>query len=73
MKYDDLINHILGNSIAYIKEYEKKDKLDEEEKGILLGLWIDLDSINNQLSIENQKTNYDIKGIMYKLEMLRNK
>lgn len=73
MKYDDMIVHILGNSIAYIEEYKKKEKLDYEEKGILLGLWMDLDSIVNQLIIENISTKHDLKFIMKELEELRNK
>lgn len=73
MKYDDMIEHILGNSIAYIEEYKKKEKLDDEEKGILLGLWMDLDSIVNQLIIENISTKHDLKFIMDELEELRNK
>lgn len=72
MKYDDMIEHILGNSMAYIEEYKKKEKLDDEEKGILLGLWIDLDSIVNQLIIENISTKHDVKFIMKELEKLRN-
>lgn len=73
MKYDILIEHILGNAKSYIKAYEQKDNLDQEEKGILLGLWMDLDSINNQLLIENLETKHNIKEIMNKLETLRNK
>lgn len=72
MKYDDMIEHILGNSMAYIEEYKKKEKLDDEEKGILLGLWMDLDSIVNQLIIENISTKHDVKFIMKELEKLRN-
>lgn len=72
MKCDDMIEHILGNSMAYIEEYKKKEKLDDEEKGILLGLWMDLDSIVNQLIIENISTKHDVKFIMKELEKLRN-
>lgn len=72
MKYDDMIEHILGNSMAYIEEYKKKEKLNDEEKGILLGLWMDLDSIVNQLIIENISTKHDVKFIMKELEKLRN-
>ena len=57
MKYDELIKHILENSEVYIEEYGKKGKLEEREKGILQGLWFDVDSIKNQLEIERINAN----------------
>ena len=73
MKYIDLIKHILGNSITYIDEYSKKEKLDEQEKGILLGLWMDVDSIKNQLEMENLEIDIDLAKIMDDLQELINK
>lgn len=52
MNYKELIEHVIGNAIVYTEEYSKKEKLDEYQKGILNGLWMDVDSINNQLEIE---------------------
>ncbi|MBE6158435.1 MAG: hypothetical protein E7159_01260 [Firmicutes bacterium] len=52
MDYKALIKHILGNSESYLREYSKKEKLSDIEKGILQGLWMDVDSINNRLEIE---------------------
>lgn len=71
MKYDDMIEHISGNAIAYIEEYKGKEKLNDEERGILLGLWMDLDSIANQLIIEGISTKHDIKSIMEELQKMR--
>lgn len=68
----ELIEHILGNARIYIKEYEKKDKLNDEEKGILLGLWMDIDSIKNHLSMEEIDININLDEIMDKLQTLRN-
>ena len=52
MDYKELIEHILGNANSYLAEYKKKEELSEYEKGILHGLWMDIDSIKNQLEIE---------------------
>ena len=52
MNYKELIEHVIGNAIIYAEEYSKKEKLSEYEKGILNGLWMDVDSINNRLEIE---------------------
>ncbi len=52
MNYKELIEHILENARTYLKEYSKKEVLTDYEKGILQGLWMDVDSINNQLGME---------------------
>ena len=52
MDYKALIEHILRNSESYVCEYSKKEKLSDIQKGILQGLWMDVDSINNRLEIE---------------------
>lgn len=70
MKYKELIEHILGNSYAYIEEYSKKDKLSDIEKGVLLGLLMDIDSIKNQLEMEELKIDIDLEEIMSQLNKL---
>ena len=68
MNYKELIEHVLRNSEAYIEDYSKKDHLEDFEKGILHGLWMDIDSINNQLFIE--KTDADDPKIIEEVEKL---
>ena len=75
MKYDELIKHILENSEVYIEEYGKKGKLEEREKGILQGLWFDVDSIKNQLEIERINANAEnnkntLESILKELQKL---
>ncbi len=72
MKYKELIEHVLGNAETYIEKYKDKEKLEEVEKGILLGLWMDLDSIKNQLIIEELEIDIDLDDIMNKLQELIN-
>ena len=72
MKYDELIAHILSNSIRYLEEYDNQE-LTEREKGILLGLWMDVDSIKNQLTMEQLETSYKLDKIMEDLQKLINK
>ncbi len=52
MNYKNLIDHVLGNARIYLKDYSKKATLTDYEKGILHGMWMDVDSINNQLETE---------------------
>lgn len=56
MNCKDLILHILGNAKAYIEEYQNIDFLDDEEVGILQGLYFDVDSIKNHLEMEKLDT-----------------
>ena len=72
MKYIDLIKHILINSITYIEEYSKQESLSEIEKGILIGLNMDIDSIKNQLSMEDLEIDIDLDKIMNDLQKLIN-
>lgn len=71
MNYEKLIEHILGNSYAYLEEYEKKEKLEDVEKGILEGLWYDLDSIKNQLEMD--RLDADDKEIIREIKRLEKK
>ena len=66
----ELILHIIGNSEAYINEYDKKDSLTDKEKGILLGLWMDLDSLNNHIRDNDIKVDINIEELMNKLTNL---
>ena len=52
MDYKELIDHILGNARAYLEDYSKKESLDDYEKGILKGLWCDVDSINSHINMD---------------------
>ena len=40
------------------------------EKGLLIGLKIDIESIKNQLIIEEEKITQDLDGIMEQLQQL---
>lgn len=73
MKYKDLIEHILINAITYIDEYSKKPHLTDNEKGILTGLWMDIDSIMNQLEMEKLEIDIDLEKIVNDLQELINK
>lgn len=73
MKYEELINHLLGNAKVYIDIYSKQKELTEEEKGIVLGLWMSLDCIKNQLIIEEMEENLDLENVMKQLTELREK
>lgn len=73
MRYEELINHLLGNAKTYIDIYSKQKELTEEEKGIVLGLWMSLDCIKNQLIIEAVEDKTNMRDIMIQLEMLREK
>ena len=68
----EVIKHILINSVTYIEEYSKKESLNEQEKGILLGLWMDVDSIKNYLEINSEEIDIDIESIMNDLQKLIN-
>ncbi len=68
----DLANHILINAVVYIDNYSKKEKLNDYQKGILHGIWMCVDSIKNQLEIENETIDIDIDKIMSELENLYN-
>ena len=70
MNCEDIIKHILINSVTYIEEYSKKESLTDKEKGILMGLYIDVDSIKNHLLTENLKTELDLDKIMSDLQKL---
>lgn len=71
MNVEELIEHILGNSNAYIKAYKTKEKLNDYEKGILEGLYYDVESIKNHLEME--KIDIDDKNEMKKIEELETK
>jgi hypothetical protein len=73
MKYEQIIKHILINPITYIEEYSKKENLTDKEKGILLGMWADVDSIRNQLITEELEIDIDLEKIMNDLQELINK
>ncbi len=73
MKYEELINHLLGNAKVYIDIYSKQKELTEEEKGIVLGLWMSLYCIKNQLIIEEMEENLDLENVMKQLTELREK
>lgn len=60
MNYVELIKHVIGNAYVYINDYSKKDKLTDMEKGILTGLRMDVDSINNELIIRKIHTKSEI-------------
>ncbi|MBR4261842.1 MAG: hypothetical protein IKQ35_00575 [Bacilli bacterium] len=51
-RYKELIEHILSNARTYLNEYSKKEILTDYDKGILQGLWFDVDSIKNQLNFD---------------------
>ena len=57
----------------YIDIYSKQKELTEEEKGIVLGLWMSLDCIKNQLIIEEMEENLDLENVMKQLTELREK
>jgi len=52
MNYEELINHILENARVYYKEYSQKSNLNDYQRGIIRGLWMDIDSIKNHLEIK---------------------
>lgn len=72
MKYKELIEHLIGNAKTYIDIYSKQEELTEEEKGVVLGLWMSLDCIKNQLIIEGIEDETKLKEIMRQLEDLSN-
>ena len=65
----ELIKHILGNSEAYLEDYSKKEKLSENEKGILHGLWMDVDSIKNHLEMERLDDNKEAAELEKELRL----
>lgn len=73
MKYKALIEHIVSNANTYIELYEDKEQLEEVEKGVLCGLLMDVESIENQLIIEGEKIDIDLDAIIKKLNELINK
>ena len=70
MKYKELIEHILKNADTYINVYKQKETLSDVEKGVLYGFLMNIDSIKNQLIIEDEKIDIDLDSIMDELKSL---